>query len=280
VGAVAPAGQRGLQAVPGRAHDHAGRSTASSRYAPRTWSAHGLFVEQSLVRLWNGGEWLSCVAIPPPKIPRSSRLGPCGEPPGTRGTGTPRTPPRETLNPRARPATALSALLMAYLSSARDETLYFFLYSRNHKLHQPLVRLPQLSSALCSACPRSSRKRRRPHTAAAPLVSLSRHPLASPRLLAISVAPSANLPPLQRLTFACAHTLQGRGGGMEATEPNQILSFGLAGCGVIKNAHLCSTGATRRLARASRAVASNHGRRHGRCRCYDLRRAQGLLHRS
>ena len=168
MGAVAPAGQRGLQAVPGRAHDHAGRSTASSRYAPRTWSAHGLFVEQSLVRLWNGGEWLSCVAIPPPKIPRSSRLGPCGEPPGTRGTGTPRTPPRETLNPRARPATALSALLMAYLSSARDETLYFFLYSRNHKLHQPLVRLPQLSSAL-SACPRSSRKRRRPHTAAAPL---------------------------------------------------------------------------------------------------------------
>ena len=66
----------------------------------------------------------------PPKIPRSSRLGPWAEPPGTRGTGTPRTPPRETLNPRARPATALSALLMAYLSSARDETLYFFLYSQ------------------------------------------------------------------------------------------------------------------------------------------------------
>ena len=176
MGAVAPAGQRGLQAVPGRAHDHAGRSTASSRYAPRTWSAHGLFVEQSLVRLWNGGEWLSCVAIPP-KIPRSSRLGPWGAARHPRHRDP--APPRETLNPRARPATALSALLMAYLSSARDETLhsiYFFLATKSY---QPLVRLPQLSSAL-SACPRSSRKRRRPHTAAAPLSVEAPLGLASP----------------------------------------------------------------------------------------------------
>ena len=224
MGAVAPAGQRGLQAVPGRAHDHAGRSTASSRYAPRTWSAHGLFVEQSLVRLWNGGEWLSCVAIPPPKIPRSSRLGPCGEPPGTRGTGTPRTPPRETLNPRARPATALSALLMAYLSSARDETLYFFLYSQPQATPTIGAAASAELSPLCMSqklteTAASAHRRRASLCRGTPWPRLA---LISPRLLAISVAPSANLPPLQRLTFACAHTLQGRGGGMEATEPNQI----------------------------------------------------------
>jgi hypothetical protein len=206
-----------------------------------------------------------------------------GEPPGTRGTGTPRSPPRETLNPRARPATALSALLMAYLSSARDETLYFFLYSQPQATPTIGAAASAELSPLCMSqklteTAASAHRRRASLCRGTPWPRLA---LISPRLLAISVAPSANLPPLQRLTFACAHTLQGRGGGMEATEPNQILSFGLAGCGVIKNAHLCSTGATRaRLARASRAVASNHGRRHGRCRCYDLRRAQGLLHRS
>ena len=65
----------------------------------------------------------------PPKIPRSSRLGPWAEPPGTRGTGTPRTPPRETLNPRARPATALfrAAYGVSLLGERRDSILFSIL---------------------------------------------------------------------------------------------------------------------------------------------------------